>query len=72
MLTLLVIGFLVILSGYAVVLGGSEIPKEARQTQAPEYLESLQKQLDDTLTGGLFGQVKLLTANPTRERHSGD
>ncbi|MEY3475646.1 MAG: hypothetical protein RLY65_46 [Pseudomonadota bacterium] len=54
MLTLLVIGFLVILSGYAVVLGGSEIPKEARQTQAPEYLEGLQKQLDDTLTGGLI------------------
>jgi hypothetical protein len=37
-----------------VVLGGSEIPKEARQTQAPEYLEGLQKQLDDTLTGGLI------------------
>lgn len=54
MLTLLVIGFLVILSGYAVLLGGSEIPKEARQSQSPEYLEGLQKQLDDTLTAGLI------------------
>lgn len=54
MLTLLVIGFLVILSGYAVLLGGSEIPKEARQTQVPEYLEGLQKQLDHTLTCGLI------------------
>jgi len=54
MLTLLVVGFLLILSGYAVVLGASEIPKEARQTQAPEYLEGLQKQLDDTKVGGLI------------------
>ncbi|MBM3371977.1 MAG: hypothetical protein FJY46_14810 [Betaproteobacteria bacterium] len=54
MLTLLVVGFLLILSGYAVVLGASEIPKEARQTQAPEYLEGLQKQLDDTQVGGLI------------------
>jgi len=48
------IGFLLNLSGYAVVLGASEIPKEARQTQAPEYLEGLQKQLDDTKVGGLI------------------
>ena len=54
MLTLLVVGFLFILSGYAVALGASEIPKEARQTQAPEYLEGLQKQLDDTQAGGLI------------------
>jgi len=54
MLTLLVVGFLLILSGYAVVLGASEIPKEARQTQPPEYLEGLQKQLDDTKVGGLI------------------
>ena len=54
MLTLLVVGFLFILSGYAVVLGSSEIPKEARQTQAPEYLEGLQKQLDETKVGGLI------------------
>ena len=54
MLTLLVVGFLFILSGYTLVLGASEIPKEARQTQAPEYLEELQKQLNDTKVGGLI------------------
>lgn len=54
MLTWLVISFLLILSGYAVLLGASEIPKEARQTQAPEYLEGLQKQLDNTKTAGLI------------------
>jgi len=48
------IGFLLNLSGYTVVLGASEIPKEARQTQAPEYLEGLQKQLDDTKNAGLI------------------
>jgi hypothetical protein len=54
LLTWLVISFLLILSGYAVLLGASEIPKEARQTQAPEYLEGLQKQLDNTKTAGLI------------------
>ncbi|MBM3370195.1 MAG: hypothetical protein FJY46_05530 [Betaproteobacteria bacterium] len=54
MLTWLVIGSLLILSGYAVLLGVSEIPKEARQTQAPEYLEGLQKQLDNTKYAGLI------------------
>jgi len=49
-----VIGSLLILSGYAVLLGVSEIPKEARQTQAPEYLEGLQKQLDNTKYAGLI------------------
>ena len=48
------IGSLLILSGYAVLLGVSEIPKEARQTQAPEYLEGLQKQLDNTKYAGLI------------------
>jgi len=55
------IGFLLILSGYAVVLGASEIPKEARQTQAPEYLEGLQKQLDDTKNAGLIVLLCTLT-----------
>jgi len=54
LLTWLVIGSLLILSGYAVLLGVSEIPKEARQTQAPEYLEGLQKQLDNTKYAGLI------------------
>jgi uncharacterized membrane protein len=36
--TWIVIGFLLILSGYAVLLGASEIPNEARQMQSPEYL----------------------------------
>lgn len=54
MLTWLVIGSLLILSGYAILLGVSEIPKEARQTQAPEYLEGLQKQLDNTKYAGLI------------------
>ena len=48
------IGSLLILSGYAILLGVSEIPKEARQTQAPEYLEGLQKQLDNTKYAGLI------------------
>jgi len=60
-LTWLVVGFLVILSGYAVVLGASQIPKEARQSQSPEYLEGLQKQLDDTKNAGLI--VLLCTLN---------
>jgi len=60
-LTWLVIGFLLILSGYAVMLGASEIPKEARQTQAPEYLEGLQKQLDDTKNAGLIVLLCTLT-----------
>jgi len=54
LLTWLVIGSLLILSGYAILLGVSEIPKEARQTQAPEYLEGLQKQLDNTKYAGLI------------------
>jgi len=54
MLTLLVVGFLLILSGYAVLLGSSQIPKAARETQSPEYLEGLQKQLNETQTGGLI------------------
>jgi len=49
-----VIGSLLILSGYVILLGVSEIPKEARQTQAPEYLEGLQKQLDNTKYAGLI------------------
>jgi hypothetical protein len=55
------IGFLLNLSGYAVVLGASEIPKEARQTQPPEYLEDLQKQLDDTKNPGLIVLLCTLT-----------
>ena len=54
MLTLLVVSYLLILSGYAVLLGSSQIPKAARETQPPEYLEGLQKQLNDTQTGGLI------------------
>jgi hypothetical protein len=53
-MTWLVIGCLLFFSVYAVLLGASEIPNEARQTQAPEYLEGLQKHLDDTRTTGLI------------------
>ena len=45
---------LFILSGRAVLLGVSELSKDARQTHPPEYLEGLRKQLDETKTAGLI------------------